>query len=63
MDDLIEMIQKLVLVLGAVFMLMALPFFLVKVAQVCGSDEGLWQQCPHCGFCPDSPTMRMTSDQ
>ena len=61
MDDLIVIIQKLVLVMGAVFMLLALPFFLAKVARVCGSDEGLWQQCPHCGFCPDSPSASTNS--
>ena len=63
MDTLSDMIQKTVLVLGAVFILLAMPFFLMRVADVCGSEEGLWQQCPHSGFRPDCQSPATNSHQ
>lgn len=55
MDDLLDFCKKLLLIYAIVIIIAALPFVLMRMVEVCESEEGLWQSYPHSGFIPDSP--------
>lgn len=55
MDDLLDFCKKLLMVYAIVFVIAAMPFVLIRIANVCTSEEGLWQSYPHSGFSPDCP--------
>ena len=42
MDDLMDFFKKLLMIYAIVFIIAALPFVLIRIADVCASEEGLW---------------------
>lgn len=50
-----DFFKRLLMIYSIVLITAAMPFVLSRMADVCESEEGLWQRHPHSGFCPDSP--------
>ena len=57
MDDLLDFCKKLLMIYAIVIIIAALPFVLMRMVEVCESEEGLWPAPEAIG------AGRMTNDQ
>lgn len=53
MDDLLELLKKLLLVYAIVICMLAAPFVVLRIIEVANSDEGLWPSSSYSGATPD----------
>lgn len=56
MDDLLELLKKLLLAFALVICLLASPFVVLRIIEVANSDEGLWPSSSYSGATPDCPS-------